>query len=75
MYPWIGACAARGDVNRVLVARERGRPRGIGFKSDKFSFRKGVVKNWFTKRVVDELNRLDSHFRAPYIHSRSIHRL
>lgn len=51
----------KGDVNKILIVKEPGGMRSNGFKSDKFRFNKDIGKNWFTNRVVDEWNRLDSH--------------
>lgn len=31
------------------------------FKPDKFRFSRDIGKNWFNKRVVDELNKLRRH--------------
>ncbi len=51
----------KGDINKVLVVRELGRTCSSGFKLDKFRFNEDIGKNWFTKRVVNEWNRLSSH--------------
>ncbi len=51
----------KGYINKVLIVNEQGRTRSNGFKLDKFIFSKDIGKNWFTKRVVDEWNRLSSH--------------
>ncbi len=45
----------------MLLVREQGRSRSIGFKLDIFWFNKDLGKNWFTNKVVDEWNRLISH--------------
>ncbi len=60
IYKWMKGYN-KGDVNKVLIVSEQGRMRSNGFKLDKFRFHKGIGKNWFTNRVVDEWNRLSSH--------------
>ena len=60
VFKWIKGYN-RGDINKVLIFSEHGRTRSNGFKLDKFRFRKEIGRNWFTNRVVEEWNRLDSH--------------
>ena len=41
-----------------------------GFKLEKFRFRREIERNWFSKRLVDEWNRLSNHIvSAQYSYS------
>ncbi len=60
VYKWMKGYN-KGDINKVLIVRERGRTRSNGSKLDKFRFNKDIGKNWFTNRVMDEWNRLSIH--------------
>ena len=51
----------KGDINKVLIVKERIKTRTNGFKLDKFRFRKKIGKNVFTNRVVEEWNKLGKH--------------
>ncbi len=60
VYNWMQGYN-KGDINKVLIAREQDTTRSNGFKLDKFRFKRDIGKNWFTKRVLNEWNRLISH--------------
>ena len=51
----------KGDINKVLIVKEKVRTQTNVFKLDKFRFRKDVGKNVVTNRVVEEWNRLNKH--------------
>ncbi len=60
VYKWMRGFNT-GDIDKVLMVSEPGRTRSNWFKLEKFMFNKGIGKNWFTNRVVDEWNRLSGH--------------
>ena len=50
----------KGDVNRILRVSNQDRTRNNGFKIDKYRYKKEIGRNWFSNRVVDEWNGLNS---------------
>ena len=60
MFKWVKGFN-KGDINKVLIVKEKVRTRTYGFKLDKFRFRKEIGENWFTNRVVEEWNKLSKH--------------
>ena len=60
MFKWVKSFN-KGDINKVLIVKEKVRTRTNGFKLDKFRYRKNIGKNWFTNRVVEEWNKLSKH--------------
>ena len=51
----------KGNINKIIIVKEKVRTRTNGFKLDKFRYRKDIGKNWFTNRVVEELNKISKH--------------
>ena len=51
----------KGDINKVLLVKEKVRTRRNGFKLNKFRFKKDIGKNCLTNRVVEEWNKLSKH--------------
>ena len=60
MFEWING-SNKGDINKVLIVKQKFTTRTNGFKLDKFRFRKEISKNWFTNMVVKEWNKLSKH--------------
>ena len=48
-------------MNEVLIVKKKVRTRTNGFKLDKLRCRKDIGKNWLTKRVLEEWNKLSNH--------------
>ena len=42
----------KGDINKVIIVKEKVRTRTNGFRLDKFRCRKDIGKNWLTNCVV-----------------------
>ena len=42
----------KGDINKILIVKEKVRTQTNGFELEKFRFRKFIGKNWFTNRIV-----------------------
>ena len=51
----------KGEINKVLIVKEKVRTRTNGFKLNKFRYRKNIGTNWFTNRVVEEWNKFSKH--------------
>ena len=49
---------SKGDVGKILRISSQDRTRSNGFKLEKFIFREEIGRNWFTKRVGDDWNRV-----------------
>ena len=60
MFKWVKGFN-KGNINKVLLVKEKVKTRTNGFKLDKFRYWKDVGKNWFTNRVVEEWNKLSKH--------------
>ena len=60
MYKWVKGFN-KGNISKVLIVSGPGRTRTNSYKLEKFRFKKEILKNWFTNRLVDEWNRLSSH--------------
>ena len=60
MFKWVNGFNI-GDINKVLIVKEKVKRRTNGFKLDKFRHRKDIDKYWFTNTVVEEWNKVSKH--------------
>ena len=60
VFKWVKSFN-KGDINKVLIVKEKVRTWTNGLNLYKFRFRKDIGNNWFTNRVVEEWNKLSKH--------------
>ena len=60
MFKWVKGFN-KGNINKVLIVKEKVRTRTNSFKLDKFKFGKDIGKNRFANWLVGEWNKLSKH--------------